>query len=577
MRLPTPLNRPFLAEVAENRPRTTGYGVPVPPCAIWRHPRGENMSQPKSAGAPSRLPGAGELAVAALALAIVVALVVPIPQPLLDLLIAVNLGLSLVLFAAALLMRRPLAFGTFPTLLLVATLYRLALNVSSVRLILSEADAGRIIGAFGSLAVGGDILIGAVVFGILAIVLFLVITKGAERVAEVSARFSLDALPGMQLAIETDLRSGAISARELSRRRAELERRSHYYGALDGAMKFVRGDAIANLAIIAVNLAGGVAVGALRHGMSVGAALDTYGRLTIGDGLVTLLPAVLISTAAGLLVTRLGQGETDGRLGETVAAELGAEPRALLLAAAATLLLAALPGFPAWPFVTVGALLALPAALQFAAARRARGSERRRVEPEPIGGDRPFDLDRTQALVDALAAARPVLVRETVPKLVALPALAELLRLMRDDGIGEGRLADLLEALARDGGAGSPIDLAERLRRRLAGVITAGVVAADRSVAVAVLERDVEAVLDNALCRTADGERLALPEAELRSVVTACGATLRTMEKPVLLVSSRLRRALASALGAHRIDAVVIAHGELEGDVEVRIAERISV
>jgi type III secretory pathway component EscV len=524
-----------------------------------------------------RVPSAGEIGIAALAIAIVVVLVVPIPQALLDLLIAVNLGASLVLFTAALFMRSPLAFGSFPTLLLVATLYRLALNVSSVRLILSEADAGRIIGAFGSLAVGGDILIGAVVFGILAIVLFLVITKGAERVAEVSARFSLDALPGMQLAIETDLRSGALSARELSRRRAELERRSHYYGALDGAMKFVRGDAIANLAIIGVNLVGGVAVGALRHGMSVGAALDTYGRLTIGDGLVTLLPAVLISTAAGLLVTRLGQGEEARGLGDAVASELGREPWALLVAAVAMLALAVLPGFPGWPFALVGALLAIPGALELRAAHRARKAAQRGAPPGAGGQARPFDLDRTQALVDALAAERPVLVRETVPRLVALPTLAELLTLMRDDGLGEGCLADLLEAIARDGGKGGPIELAERLRRRLAGVITARIVGADRSVAVAVLDRDVEAVLDNALCPTADGARLALPEADLRGVVAACAATLGAMERPVLLVPSRVRRALAAALGAHRVDAAVIAHGELEGDVDVRIAARISV
>jgi len=158
-----------------------------------------------------------------------------------------------------------------------------------------------------------------------------------------------------------------------------------------------------------------------------------------------------------------------------------------------------------------------------------------------------------------------------------LPVLAELLTLMRDDGLGEEHLAELLEALARDGGKGTPVELAERLRRRMAGVITARLVGADRSVAVAVLERDVEAVLDNALCRTADGERLALPEADLRVVVAATEAALRRMERPVLLVPPRVRRALATALGAHRVAADVIAHGELEGDVDVRVEERISV
>jgi type III secretion protein V len=225
----------------------------------------------------------------------------------------------------------------------------------------------------------------------------------------------------------------------------------------------------------------------------------------------------------------------------------------------------------------VGLLLAVPGAIHFRAAARsdrAAGLGARPAAGAPAG---PLDLDRTQALVDALAETKPVLVRETVPRLVALPALAELLTLMRDGGFGEEHVADILEALARDGGKGTPIELAERLRRRMTGVITARLVGAGRSVAVAVLERDVEAVLDNALCRTADGERLALPEAELRGVVEACAVTLHGMEKPVLLVSSRMRRAVAAALGAHRVDAAVIAHGELEGDVDVRIEARISV
>jgi type III secretory pathway component EscV len=528
-------------------------------------------SRENGGGRFGRAPRVGEMAMAALSIAVVVVLVVPIPQALLDLLIAVNLGLSMTLFAAALFVRRPLELASFPTLLLVATLYRLALNVSSVRLILSEADAGRIIGAFGSFAVGGDILIGAVVFSILAIVLFLVITKGAERVAEVAARFSLDSLPGMQLAIETDLKSGAISARELSRRREALERTSHYYGALDGAMKFVRGDAVANLAIIAVNLVGGAAVGTLRHGMSIGGALETYGRLSIGDGLVTLLPAVLISTASGLLVTRLSAGEGAG-IGEAMAKELSREPRALFVAAAAMLALAALPGFPAWPFAAVGVALAAPGAVGVYGARRRRASAGVDVGA-PQGA---FDLDRTQALVDALAADKPVLVRETVPRLVTLPALSELLSLVREDGLDERCLAPLLEALARDGGKGAPLELAERLRRRMARELTVRIAGPDGGVEAAVLDRDVESVLENALARTAAGERLAMPEADLRAVVDACAAALSAMERPVLLVSPRLRRPLQRCLRACRIEAEVVAHGELEGGVAVRTARVVS-
>ncbi|HUT78558.1 MAG TPA: FHIPEP family type III secretion protein, partial [Polyangia bacterium] len=266
--------------------------------------------------------GLWDLALAALVLAVIVMLVLPLAQWVLDLLIGLNLCLSVIIFTTAVFIRRPLGFTALPAVLLVATLFRLALNVSSTRLILLEADAGRIIGAFGTVLVGGDILVGAVIFGILAMVLFLVITKGAERVAEVAARFTLDALPGMQLAIDADLRAGAIGPREVARRRAELERRSHYYGALDGAMKFVRGDAVASLVIIAVNIAGGLAVGIIRRGMSAGEAIGTYGRLTVGDGLVTLIPALLISTAAGLLVTRVGQPADDLRLGEQVGRQL---------------------------------------------------------------------------------------------------------------------------------------------------------------------------------------------------------------------------------------------------------------
>jgi flagellar biosynthesis component FlhA len=257
--------------------------------------------------------------------------------------------------------------------------------------------------------------------------------------------------------------------------------------------------------------------------------------------------------------------------------EFGIPAGLAAVAAAAMLALAAIPGFPAWPFAVVGAALAIPGALHLRAVLAERDGAARGAATERGGPGRPFDLDRTQALVDALAVERPVLVRETVPRLVGLPALADLLALMRDDGLDETRLGELLEALARDGGKGSPIEVAERLRRRMAAVITARLVGAARTVDVAVLERDVEAVLDSALCTTADGARLALPEADLRGVVAAVEAALRPMDRPVLLVPPRVRRPLSAALGAHGVAAEVIAHGELEGDVEVRIAARISV
>lgn len=303
--------------------------------------------------------------------AAVVVMVAPMAPWVMDLLLGLNLGGAVLLVCLALLLRHPVSFSALPSLLLVATLFRLSLNVASTRLILTRADAGRIIAGFGSVVVGGDILVGVVIFGIVALVLFLVITKGAERVAEVAARFSLDALPGLQLAIDADARGGALTAQEAKQRRAELDRQSRYHGALDGAMKFVRGDAVAILAILCINLIGGVAVGMLRRGLSPGDALSLYGSLTVGDGLVSLLPALLTATAAGLLVTRVGQGDDGLRLGAQLERSLRTEPRALLVAAMLMAALALLPGLPAWPFLLVGALLSAG----YAAVRRDRPRE----------------------------------------------------------------------------------------------------------------------------------------------------------------------------------------------------------
>ncbi|MCU0662603.1 MAG: flagellar biosynthesis protein FlhA [Myxococcota bacterium] len=300
----------------------------------------------------------------------VVVMVAPIAPWVMDGLLGFNLGGAVVLVSLALMLKQPLRFSVLPTLLLVSTLLRLGLNVASTRLILTRADAGQIISGFGSTVVGGDIVVGLVIFCIVALVLFLVITKGAERVAEVAARFSLDALPGLQVAIDAEVRGGAITAHEAGQRRAELDRQSRYFGALDGAMKFVRGDAVATMIILAINLVGGVAVGTLRHGMGLSSSLELYGSLTVGDGLVTLLPALLTSTAAGLLVTRVGQGDEGLRPGAQLEQTLRAEPRALLFAGLLLWLLAAVPGLPAWPFLLVGAALLVG----FFGARR--GSER---------------------------------------------------------------------------------------------------------------------------------------------------------------------------------------------------------
>lgn len=333
----------------------------------------------------------GEVGLGTAIIAVVVMMVVPLTPWLVDLLIGLNLSFSVLVLSLSLFIARPLAFTAFPTLLLVATLYRLALNVSTTRLILLQADAGRIVSGFGGYVVGSDIIIGTVIYGILALVLFLVITKGAERVAEVSARFSLDALPGQQLGIDADLRAGGISTVEAGRKRDALDRKSRYYGALDGAMKFVRGDAIASLVITGVNIVGGLSVGMIRHGMSASQAIDTYGRLTIGDGLVTLIPALFVSTAAGFLVTRIAGGDEAGdRLGAEVGKQIFSEPSALGAATVLLLGLALIPGLPAWPFIVLAVPLGTAAAWRFSGARRDR---LRRIAPDDLIDDWPVADD----------------------------------------------------------------------------------------------------------------------------------------------------------------------------------------
>src|SRR6185312_4813012 len=235
---------------------------------------------------------------------IILLLVVPIPAGLLDVLIIVNILLALVILLTTMFVKKPLDFSVFPSLLLVATLFRLGLNVASTRLVLGDGYAGQVIEAFGNVAVGGSIIIGAVGFLILVVIRFLVVTKGAERVAEVGARFTLDAMPGKQMAIDADLNAGLITDVQARERRAAVYAEADFYGAMDGASKFVKGDAIAGIIIIIINIVGGIAIGMLQRGMDVGEALNTYALLTIGDGLATQIPALLMAVSTGMIVTR---------------------------------------------------------------------------------------------------------------------------------------------------------------------------------------------------------------------------------------------------------------------------------
>jgi len=306
-------------------------------------------------------------------------MIVPLPTWLLDILIATNLSMSVAILLVVLYVPDALGIATFPTILLLTTLYRLALNVSSSRLILLQANAGEVIRAFGNFVVRGNYVVGGVVFLILTIIQFIVIAKGGERVAEVGARFVLDAMPGKQMAIDAELRAGSIDGNEARRRRRALARESQFYGSMDGAMKFVKGDVIASLVITVVNILGGLAIGVGQKDMAAVVALKRYGLLTIGDGLVTQIPALVLSTAAGILVTRTASEEPDTPLGEEISRQIFGTPKALMVASVFIFLLALTPGLPAPPFLVLGAALAFIARSR--SRQMARDDQRASTEP----------------------------------------------------------------------------------------------------------------------------------------------------------------------------------------------------
>ena len=307
---------------------------------------------------------------ALLVIAVLAMMIVPLPTWLLDVLIATNLSLSIAILLVVVYAPDALAIASFPSVLLLTTLFRLGLNVSSTRLILLRADAGQVIHAFGSFVVSGNYVVGAVVFLILTIIQYVVIARGTERIAEVGARFVLDAMPGKQMAIEAELRSGSIDAPEARKKRREIARESQFFGAMDGAMKFVKGDVVASILIVLINLVGGLAIGMVQHGLSAEAALHRYGLLTIGDGLVTQIPALVLSIGAGLLVTRTASEEDAHSLGTDLAEQLLRTPRALAVAGAFVLLLALVPGLPTVPFALLGLALLAIARLRATALQR---------------------------------------------------------------------------------------------------------------------------------------------------------------------------------------------------------------
>src|SRR3989339_2236822 len=289
-----------------------------------------------------------DLMIAALLVVIIALMIVPLPPFILDLLLTVNITFSLLILLVAMFLKEPLEFAVFPSILLVVTVLRLALNIASSRLILTEADAGQVIASFGSFVVGGNYVVGAIIFSIITIVQFVVITKGSERVAEVAARFTLDAMPGKQMSIDADLNAGLIDANEARSRRRKIERESTFFGSMDGANKFVRGDSIAGIIIVIVNIIGGILIGWLQRGMGVMEALSVYTLLTVGAGIVGQLTALIISIGTGLVITK---SATEESLGHDLATQLFSQPRAFAMVCIILGVFAMIPGIPTVPFL----------------------------------------------------------------------------------------------------------------------------------------------------------------------------------------------------------------------------------
>ena len=373
-----------------------------------------------------------DLMLAGLVVAIIALMILPLPIILLDVLVALNISLGVMLVLMGIYVSKPLQFSAFPSVLLISTLFRLALSVATTRMILLHADAGNIIDTFGSLVAGNNVVVGLVVFLIVTLVQFLVIAKGAERVAEVGARFTLDAMPGKQMSIDSDLRSGLIDKVEARAKRQELELESKLHGSMDGAMKFVKGDAIAGIVIIIINLLGGLTVGIFQRGMDAGAAMSKYSILTIGDGMVAQIPALLSAMAAGLIVTRVTDTNNQEHLGDAIQSQFASIPRVLIVCGVVCVLMSLVPGFPAAVFIILGLLFITIGSSLIPAIRKKMD----RVSQPAM--DSMFN--RHENAEPTAKETELVEVQQSVPLLIELPA---------EYGSG-GRDKQLLEALNQD-------------------------------------------------------------------------------------------------------------------------------
>lgn len=354
-----------------------------------------------------------DVVLALLVVAIVALMILPLPSLLIDALVAVNICIGLMLVLMGIYISTALQFSSFPSVLLISTLFRLALSVATTRMILLEGEAGNIIDTFGNMVAGGNLVVGLVVFLIITLVQFLVIAKGAERVAEVGARFTLDAMPGKQMSIDSDLRSGLIDKLEAREKRRELELESKLHGSMDGAMKFVKGDSIAGIIIIIINLLGGLTIGIFQLGMDAGSAMSKYSILTIGDGLVAQIPALLGAMAAGLIVTRATDSQADRHLGDSIQKQLASIPRVLIVAGIICFAMALVPGFPTAIFFLLGFMLTIGGGLLVPTLR----TRLERFKDASFGSV----MEGKEARVKHVAPAHADPVQQAVPLLLELP------------------------------------------------------------------------------------------------------------------------------------------------------------
>ncbi len=367
----------------------------------------------------SALSRSSDLLLAVLIISILMMLIFPLSPPIIDVLIAINLSVSICLLFVALYIQKAIQLSMFPSLLLLTTLYRLGVNIASTKQILLKANAGHIIAAFGDFIVGGNYVVGGVVFLIITIVQFIVVTKGAERVAEVAARFTLDAMPGKQMSIDADMRAGIIDQQQARELRLGLTKESQLYGAMDGALKFVKGDAIAGIVIAVINIVGGLIIGVMIHGMSLSQSAKIYTLLSIGDGLVSQIPALMIAITAGIVTTRVSSEKKDAHLGKEISEQILKQPKALLIAGGALFLIAWIPGFARWPFLILSTIIGITGYIFFTKAQKAAAKETAGITPmqtdiegHAVVGGAPEDYALTLPVVLELGTAVSSMLRK---------------------------------------------------------------------------------------------------------------------------------------------------------------------